>query len=144
MEVKKSLPLAAALLALGITGPAAALASDGESEHSPSAGSVVSAPVSHPGDDQSDDSAAEEQRSGEPGDDQNSDLASEVEQEDATSTDDHGEDHSDHSATPTGDSQSDDQDDQANSDLAAEVEQEDGAASGDTSQETEVEDSNDD
>ncbi len=137
MEVKKSLPLAAALLALGISGPAAALASDGGDggDHAgTSVGATVTAPV---------DQSGEDQQSGEQGDVENTDLASQVEQEDATdqSSDAPGEDDN-----PTaGDQQSGAQVDQQNSDLANEVEQEDGAGntSGDVNQENEVDDSND-
>ena len=128
MDVKRYLPLSAALLALGVAGPAVALADDGGDRGQ--GATQVTAPAGAPVNDQADDdgSVADEQQSGEQGDVENTDLAGQVEQEDAA---DQGDDN--------------EQGDAQNSDLANEVEQEDGdIGSGSTDAEDQVEDSNDD
>ena len=129
MEIKKSLPVAAALLALGVGGPAVALADDGD--HG-TAGAPATAPLNVTGDVELSDnnSTADEQ-----GDVENTDLAAQVQNDGAENEiDDQGDD----------DAQSGDQDDSQNDDLAVQVDQEDGADTGGDSQENQVEDSNDD
>ncbi|MEY2515655.1 MAG: hypothetical protein QOJ89_3013 [bacterium] len=77
MDVKKSLSVIAALVALGVAGPTAVSAADDDN------GTTVTAPASHEGE-----SAADEQRSGEDGDVENTDLATEVEQADGADDED--------------------------------------------------------
>ncbi len=139
MDVKRYLPLSAALLALGVAGPAVALADDGVSDRG---GAQVTAPAAGSVNDQGDDdgSVADEQQSGEQGDVENADLASAVEQEDAADQGDQGDDNN----SAADEQQSGEQGDVHNSDLANEVEQEDGVAgSGSSDAEDQVDDSND-
>jgi hypothetical protein len=73
MDVKRSLSVIAALVALGVAGPTAVSAADDDDATAVTA----TAPANHEGE-----SAADEQRSGEDGDVENTDLATEVEQAD--------------------------------------------------------------
>jgi len=82
MNVGKSLSVIAALVALGVAGPAIASASD---EGNNDNGTAVTA--TSPGSDEGQ-STADEQQSGEQGDVENTDLATEVEQADGADNED--------------------------------------------------------
>ncbi len=76
MEVKKSVSIIAALLALGVAGPAVASAAD-EGNNDNGTPLTTTAPVTDEGQ-----STADEQQTGEQGDVENTDLATQVEEAD--------------------------------------------------------------
>jgi hypothetical protein len=77
MEVKKSVSIIAALLALGVAGPAVASAAADEGNNDNRTSVTTTAPVTDEGQ-----STADEQQSGEQGDVENTDLATQVEEAD--------------------------------------------------------------
>ncbi len=76
MDVKRSVSVIAALLALGVAGPAVASAAD-EGNNDSGTPVTTTAPVADEGQ-----SVADEQQSGEQGDVENTDLATQVEEAD--------------------------------------------------------------